>query len=103
METKVCKGCGRELPLDEFVMITTRGGEKVRNGYCKDCMTQKRLATRANNAKVKEAQLDQKVEDARKLRLSDFSPRELMEELARRGYKGKLTFVEVHTIDIQNF
>ena len=43
METKVCKGCGRELPIDEFVMITTRGGEKVRNGYCNSCMTKKAL------------------------------------------------------------
>ena len=33
--------------------------------------------------------------------LDQYSPRELMQELARRGYEGKLTYKQV--IDIQNF
>lgn len=44
-----------------------------------------------------------KVNDARQLRLKDFTPRELMEELAARGYKGTLTFTVVQTIDITDF
>lgn len=32
--------------------------------------------------------------------LGDFTPRQLMEELRRRGYTGKLQFVEVKTIDL---
>ena len=35
-ETKVCKGCGRELPLDAF----WRNRQCV-TGYCKDCMKEK--------------------------------------------------------------
>ena len=34
--------------------------------------------------------------------LKDYTPRELMEELARRGYKGTLTYTETRTVDIQN-
>ena len=34
-------------------------------------------------------------------RLKDFTPRELMVELARRGYKGSLEFTETRVIDIQ--
>ena len=33
--------------------------------------------------------------------LDQFAPRDLMTELARRGYRGKLTFVQ--EIDINNF
>lgn len=35
--------------------------------------------------------------------LSRFTPRQLMEELARRGYKGELTYVRVERIDITHF
>jgi hypothetical protein len=46
----------------------------------------------------------QKVEDVRaenrQLCLADFSPRELMAELKRRGYEGKLVYTETHTIDL---
>ena len=31
--------------------------------------------------------------------LADYTPRQLMEELKRRGYTGKLQFVEVKTVD----
>ena len=36
----------------------------------------------------------------RQLCLADFTPRELMAELKRRGYEGKITYVETHTIDL---
>lgn len=35
--------------------------------------------------------------------VSDFTSRELMEELARRGYRGQLEYTEVRRIDITNF
>ena len=61
---------------------------------CSECATNKR---RENKQK-------QKVEDmraeTRQLCLADFTPRELMAELKRRGYEGTLTYVETHTIDL---
>jgi hypothetical protein len=44
--------------------------------------------------------LEEELANARKLRLADFTPRELMQELKRKGYEGKLTYVETHTIDL---
>ena len=35
--------------------------------------------------------------------LSAYTPRELMQELHNRGYKGTLEYTEVHKIDISNF
>lgn len=95
METKICKCCGRELSLDHF--------KRGRYGYvsvCNECDKQHRAEKR--QARIDKAK--QKAEDVRaenrRLCLSDFSPRELMAELKRRGYEGKLTYVETHTIDL---
>lgn len=90
--TIVCKNCGRELPIGNFKL--TRSG--TRACVCTECSTAKRRANK--QALIKDTELK-----ARALRIKDFTPRELMEELARRGYKGKLTFVETHTIDIEDF
>jgi hypothetical protein len=35
--------------------------------------------------------------------LEQYTPRELIEELSRRGYKGKLQYTQVHVIDLENF
>lgn len=87
-----CKECGRTLP--ETAFKTTRWGTKA--GVCTECATAKRkLAT--DNKRIKE------VTDARTMRLRDFTPRELMEELAARGYKGTLTYTITQTIDITDF
>lgn len=95
-ETKVCRCCGRELPISNFK--TTRWGGNV--SVCTECATTK---LRENKQKKLEEQ-KQKVEDmraeTRQLRLADFTPRELLEELKRRGYEGHLTYVETHTIDL---
>ena len=96
MVTKECRCCGRELPLGHFKR--TRYGSYV--GVCTECSTKK---LRENKQKRIEEQ-KQKVEDVRaenrQLCLADFTPRELMEELKRRGYEGKITYVETHTIDL---
>lgn len=59
-------------------------------------------ATNSTEQRIDKAK--QKVEDVRaekrQLCLADFTPRELMAELKRRGYEGKLTYVETHTIDL---
>lgn len=91
METKVCKCCGKELPLTEFAVRGIRGhkGERKVTDFCKSCMA-KKVANGRYNA----------VNKVKVMRLSDFTPRELMTELKRRGYKGKLTYVETHIIDL---
>ena len=95
METKVCKCCGRELPISSF-----KKGRWGVVSVCMDCDKQHR-------AEKRQARIDEqkkKVEDVRaenrQLCLADFSPRELMEELYRRGYRGKLEYTETHTIDL---
>lgn len=96
METKVCKCCGRELPMSSF--------KKGRWGIVSVCMD----CDKKHRAEKRQARIDEqkkKVEDVRaenrQLCLADFSPRELMEELKRRGYRGKLEYVETHVVDLE--
>lgn len=93
---KTCKCCGRELPIEQFSM---RG--LGRDSMCKDCMSNRRK--NSNKTKKTVVELQQQVEESKKLRLSGFTPRELMEELKRRGYEGKLTYTRIETIDLSNF
>ena len=93
---KKCKCCGRELPIYDFK--ASRWGGRV--SVCTECATN-------NLRENKKKRLDEQkqiVEDIkaenRQLCLADFSPRELMTELKRRGYEGTLTYVETHTIDL---
>jgi len=94
-ETKVCRCCGRELPINNF-----KNGRYGIVSVCLDCDKKHRIEKR-------QARLDEqkkKVEDVRaenrQLCLKDFTARELMEELKRRGFEGKITYVETHTIDL---
>jgi ribosome-binding protein aMBF1 (putative translation factor) len=93
---KKCKCCGRELPIYDFK--ASRWGGRV--SVCTECATNK---LRENKQKRLNEQ-KQKAEDiraeTRQLCLADFTPRELMAELKRRGYEGKITYVETHTIDL---
>lgn len=77
METKVCKVCGKELPLSEF-----RKSLLVPNGIatCKKCV----------NEKIKKTKLFKETTGSTNSELAKFTPRELIEELKSRGYKGKL-------------
>lgn len=77
METKVCKVCGKELPLSEF-----RKSPFAINGIatCKKCV----------NEKIKKTKLFKETTSSTNTELAKFTPRELIEELKSRGYKGKL-------------
>lgn len=88
-EMKICKKCGRSLPADNFK--TTRWGTKC--SVCNECATTLCAETKAKQKVKKESTL-------RNLRLAEFTPRELMNELYRRGYEGTLTYTHVETIDI---
>jgi len=91
METRICKYCGNELPLENF----------AKNGFgytyvCKECNSKNRKAAKKLLAEKKKQ--EENAVNARNIRLSDFQPRELMEELKRRGYEFEMTYVEVHKI-----
>ncbi len=88
METKTCKECGMELELSNFKKTRWGGVCNV----CNQCSAKKRTETKQLFL-IKE----------REKGLEQYTPRELMEELAKRGYKGKLTFTRVEEIDITNF
>lgn len=94
---KKCRCCGRELPISNF-----KKGRWGVVSVCMDCDKQHR-------AEKRQARIDEqkkKVEDIRaenrQLCLADFSPRELMAELKRRGYEGKIRYVEVHEINLND-
>jgi Zn ribbon nucleic-acid-binding protein len=80
VELRKCIKCGRELPLDQFYkdkrMIS--GLKSV----CKECTNEYNRIRHVAKREEKES-----------TPLSKFTPRELIEELRRRGYKGKLQYV----------
>lgn len=87
METKICKKCGRELPIEKFKK--TRWGSYA--STCNDCVKSAVQKTKRENT-----------DNAKSLRLQDFTSRELMLELKRRGYDGKLEYVEKHIINLKD-
>lgn len=96
MGTKICKECGRELPLDHFAKY-----HFGTSNTCKECAG-KAISMGHKNKKTEE-NLYKQLEEAKKARLSEFTPRELMQELHTRGYEGTLRFTQVQEIDISNF
>ena len=73
-ETKVCKCCGKELPISHF--------QKYAGGYRKVC----------NDCRRRESGATEK--------FKDFTSRELIEELKARGYEGQLTKKIVETVKL---
>lgn len=87
METKVCTKCGRELPLEAFgVRTASKDGLQY---YCKECANTLRASQRVKA-----------IDRAKHQGLMSYTPRELMEALYKMGYRGKLTYTEVKTIDL---
>lgn len=101
METKVCKTCGRELPVENFHKGRANGVEFVMS-ICHECWHERQIAGRRKAKEKRVTKQIDLVEDAKRKRLSEFTPRELMLELKRRGYEGELAFVEVHKIDLSS-
>lgn len=93
-ETMVCKCCGRELPINNF-RVTHLGRRKT----CDECIKKKSQETKEKKKDI--ANAIQKAQGARILRLQDFTPLELMQELKRRGYEGKLTYTVIKVIDFE--
>lgn len=86
MATKVCSHCGRELPVSEF--NKRNASSDGLQQWCRDCM---RNAHVESNSR-RRASLSSSSHDDASNPLASFKPRELIEELRRRGYKGKLMY-----------
>lgn len=83
-KTKICKRCGRELPVSEF-------GHHARSKdglqpYCRECRSAQFKEARGGVRHKKETPL---VYDKRDL--ADIPDDGLLDELRRRGYEGKIT------------
>ena len=92
-EMRVCKCCGRELPIEQF--------SKNAWGYthtCKECCIENNKKSREEKKRLKQQAVD--AVNARNLRLQDFQPRELMKRLKELGYEGELIYTKVERIDI---
>lgn len=89
-QVKKCAKCGRELPVTMFNRCS-KAADGLQS-YCKECQSKRAkkkdsMATRVLNAPVAKG----KVYSNEKL--AEFTPRELIEELRQRGFKGNLTYV----------
>ena len=73
-QTKVCKCCGKNLPIDSF--------ERYADGYRNFCRNCRRNESRATE------------------KFKDFTSRELIDELISRGYKGELTKTIVEAVKL---
>lgn len=101
METKVCKHCGRELPVSDF--YTNSRAKDGYATYCKVCSNaiSVECARKRRERKKAEAKENERIEFEKKYKvytnreLAKFIPRELMLELKARGYEGELVFREV--------
>lgn len=98
-DKKSCTCCGQVKTLDHFKL--TRWGTRV--NVCTECANQKARDNKIR--KHQEEEMAKAREDAKKSErqkmLESYTPRELMNELARRGYTGELTYTM--KIDITNF
>lgn len=96
METKVCRKCGRELPVENFSK-----NSKHKDGlqyHCRECAAKyshdiwlKKKAKKKENERM---EFEKKYKIYTNRELAKFTPRELMLELKARGYEGELLFIE---------
>lgn len=83
---KQCTACGRTLTLDNFrvVPLSPDGHAHI----CKECGKKRRAEKKEGNM----------IKGGGNPALADFTPRELIEELRARGYKGTLEFTKTITL-----
>lgn len=84
--TKVCKVCGRELPLDRF-----RPNHKSPDGHlntCKECMGQIQKKAQAKNKKEESCKDDKGFPETQDKfdRIQEYTPQELVDRLRFLGW-----------------
>ena len=101
---KQCYHCGVEKPVTEF--YNHKGSLDGKSSWCKDCVKEYNR-NRYNRIKMENINMNPTQSPKSDIRggqnndLSRFTPRELMQELAKRGYRGTLEYVK--RIDITKF
>lgn len=88
--TKKCSCCGQELPVSEFQ--TDRQGNPI--SVCKACMSKKRVEGHERRKAERKNEAEAQIQALKTARLSQFTPRELMTELKRRGFEFQMKFTE---------
>lgn len=83
IKTKVCTCCGEEKPVTEFYRL--KAGDEGRQSQCKKCIGEKRK--KRVNKTLGTPGLNPELEK--------FTPRQLIEELKARGYKGELRYENI--------
>ena len=81
-KTKTCPKCGRTLSIENFYKY--KDGKPY--SYCKECIKALNAARRITPPDSENP-------------LSEYTPRQLMQELKRRGYTGKLYIQQVADLD----
>lgn len=76
--TKVCYKCGRELPLSEFYKNRT-----TKDGLQRECKECRKMLDSNKSKKLSKVYSNAD--------LARFTPRQLIDELKSRGYRGTLT------------
>ena len=105
-QTKVCKECGRELPVEMFgIHPRTKDGLQP---LCKDCRSRKMKAAAkkpeipseaVEKLQELEATVAKALEPSPEIR--KFTDADLFRELSRRGWTGDLVRIEKRTLKIE--
>lgn len=106
METKKCSRCGRILPIDQFSKKS--GSKDGHQSWCKDCIHQYLKGSSDPKSKKDEESEDKTYYPSNAVAPADetnvlekFTPRQLLKELKRRGYRWSGMSV-VMTIDYES-
>ena len=127
MNTKKCPKCGKELPLSEF--YSNKSKPDGYGSYCKECtkLIQRKTYYKLRGLHLEPDKKEEKevknepVQESRNLSLCsvqelagalkgkgvkvlvDYTPRDLILELKKMGYSGKLEYYEKKEINLTNF
>lgn len=110
--TKVCKACGRELPLHKFSYHPKTSDHKM--NICKECLSANHTGgnahtTKADHKKVEVEELDEVLDKAEPMAtipvapryetssLEEYTAQQIFDELKRRGFEGELRRTEILT------